>query len=251
MHVQEADMTQASVQKAVHGDRSESLVTILIIEDEPAIRRLLRTTLNAQGYQVGEATTGAEGLAAIGSQAPDLVMLDLGLPDIDGLEIIRRIRSDSSVPLIVLTARSDERTKVKALDLGADDFVTKPFGAEELVARVRTALRHRILEQDGPPVFHTGEIAVDLVRRVVTVGGNTVKLSPKEYDLLTQLVMHAGKVLTHNHLFREVWGIHYTGDPQYLRVYIRQLRRKLEADPDRPRYIVTESGVGYRLEIDP
>ena len=244
-------MTQAPAERAVHGDRSESLVTILIIEDEPAIRRLLRTTLNAQGYQVGEATTGAEGLAAIASQAPDLVMLDLGLPDIDGLEIIRRLRSDSSVPLIVLTARSDERTKVKALDLGADDFVTKPFGAEELVARVRTALRHRILEQDEPPVFHTGEIAVDLVRRVVTVGGNTVKLSPKEYDLLTQLVIHAGKVLTHNHLFREVWDIPYTGDPQYLRVYIRQLRRKLEVDPDRPRYIVTESGVGYRLEVDP
>ena len=244
-------MTQAPAERAVHGDRSESLVTILIIEDEPAIRRLLRTTLNAQGYQVGEAATGAEGLAAIASQAPDLVMLDLGLPDIDGLEIIRRLRSDSSVPLIVLTARSDERTKVKALDLGADDFVTKPFGAEELVARVRTALRHRILEQDEPPVFHTGEIAVDLVRRVVTVGGNTVKLSPKEYDLLTQLVIHAGKVLTHNHLFREVWDIPYTGDPQYLRVYIRQLRRKLEVDPDRPRYIVTESGVGYRLEVDP
>ncbi len=244
-------MTQAPAERAVHGDRSESLVTILIIEDEPAIRRLLRTTLNAQGYQVGEAATGAEGLAAIASQAPDLVMLDLGLPDIDGLEIIRRLRSDSSVPLIVLTARSDERTKVKALDLGADDFVTKPFGAEELVARVRTALRHRILEQDEPPVFHTGEIAVDLVRRVVTVGGNTVKLSPKEYDLLTQLVIHAGKVLTHNHLFREVWDIPYTGDPQYLRVYIRQLRRKLEVDPDQPRYIVTESGVGYRLEVDP
>ena len=244
-------MTQAPAERAVHGDRSESLVTILIIEDEPAIRRLLRTTLNAQGYQVGEAATGAEGLAAIASQAPDLVMLDLGLPDIDGLEIIRRLRSDSSVPLIVLTARSDERTKVKALDLGADDFVTKPFGAEELVARVRTALRHRILEQDEPPVFHTGEIAVDLVRRVVTVGGNTVKLSPKEYDLLTQLVIHAGKVLTHNHLFREVWDIPYTGDPQYLRVYIRQLRRKLEVDPDQPRYIVTELGVGYRLEVDP
>ena len=244
-------MTQAPAERAVHGDRSESLVTILIIEDEPAIRRLLRTTLNAQGYQVGEAATGAEGLAAIASQALDLVMLDLGLPDIDGLEIIRRLRSDSSVPLIVLTARSDERTKVKALDLGADDFVTKPFGAEELVARVRTALRHRILEQDEPPVFHTGEIAVDLVRRVVTVGGNTVKLSPKEYDLLTQLVIHAGKVLTHNHLFREVWDIPYTGDPQYLRVYIRQLRRKLEVDPDQPRYIVTESGVGYRLEVDP
>ena len=244
-------MTQAPAERAVHGERSESLVTILIIEDEPAIRRLLRTTLNAQGYQVGEATTGAEGLAAIASQAPDLVMLDLGLPDIDGLEIIRRLRRDSSVPLIVLTARSDESTKVKALDLGADDIVTKPFGAEELVARVRTALRHRILEQDEPPVFHTGEIAVDLVRRVVTVGGNTVKLSPKEYDLLTQLVIHAGKVLTHNHLFREVWDIPYTGDPQYLRVYIRQLRRKLEVDPDRPRYIVTESGVGYRLEIDP
>ena len=244
-------MTQAPAERAVHGDRSESLVTILIIEDEPAIRRLLRTTLNAQGYQVGEAATGAEGLAAIASQAPDLVMLDLGLPDIDGLEIIRRLRSDSSVPLIVLTARSDERTKVKALDLGADDIVTKPFGAEELVARVRTALRHRILEQDEPPVFHTGEIAVDLVRRVVTVGGNTVKLSPKEYDLLTQLVIHAGKVLTYNHLFREVWDIPYTGDPQYLRVYIRQLRRKLEVDPDQPRYIVTELGVGYRLEVDP
>jgi two-component system KDP operon response regulator KdpE len=230
--------------------RPADLGTILLVEDEPALRRLLRTTLSAQGYRVSESETGAEGLAALSSQKPDLVMLDLGLPDIDGLEVIRRIRRDSPVPIIVLTARSDERTKVEALDLGADDIVTKPFGAEELVARVRTALRHRVPEPDGPPVFRTGDIAVDLVRRLVTVGGDAVKLSPKEYDLLTQLVIHAGKVLTHNHLFREVWGTHYTGDPQYLRVYIRQLRRKLEADPDRPRYIVTESGVGYRLEVD-
>jgi two-component system KDP operon response regulator KdpE len=244
------------VQKGVLTGRKGSLVlpansiVILVIEDDPAIRWLLKTTLTVQDYRVIEAATGTGGLALYESQKPNLVTVDLGLPDIDGLEVIRRIRIESAVPLIALSARSDERSKVAALDLGADDYLTKPFGAEELVARVRTALRHRIQEQGGMPVFRSGDLSVDLVRRVVAVGGNTVRLSPKEYDVLAQLVIHAGKVLTHNHLLREVWGIPSGGDPQYLRVYVRQLRQKLETEPDHPRHILTEPGVGYRLHVD-
>lgn len=224
------------------------LVTVLVVDDEPAIRRLLQITLAAQDFRVILAANGTEGLAAVRTQNPDLVILDLGLPDIDGLEVIKRIRSESPVPLVVLSVRADERTKVAALDLGADDYVTKPFGAEELIVRVRAALRHRVQEQGGAPVFHSGDLSIDLVRRVVAVAGKPVRLSPKEYEVLAQLVIHAGKVLTHGQLLREVWGIHSGGDPQYLRVYIRQLRLKLEADPERPRYILTEPGVGYRLQ---
>jgi two-component system, OmpR family, KDP operon response regulator KdpE len=231
-------------------DLVTDLATILVVDDEPAIRRLLRTTLSAQNYRVVEAATGAEALAALQSQKPNLVIVDLGLPDIDGLEVIRQIRSDSAVPLIVLSVRNDERTKVNALDLGADDYITKPFGAEELVARARTALRHQIRSGDELPIFRTGDLSVDLERRVVTVAGKAIRLSPKEYDVLAQLVIHAGKVLTHNHMLREVWGFHSAGDPQYLRVYIRQLRQKLEPDSERPRYILTEPGVGYRLQVD-
>ncbi len=224
--------------------------TILIVEDEPPIRRFLRTTLSAQDYRVVEAATGAEGLSLLRHEKPDLVILDLGLPDLDGLEVIRRIRSQSPVPVVVLSSREDEKGKVAAFDEGADDYVTKPFGVEELMARLRAALRHRVQQQGGRPVFTDGDLSVDLVRRIVTAGGQEVKLSPKEYDILQQLVLHAGKVLTHRHLLREVWGIDSGGDIQYLRVYIRQLRQKLEADPERPAHILTEAGVGYRLQYD-
>ena len=224
--------------------------TILIVDDEPPIRRLLRTTLSVQNYRVVEAATGGEGLSLLRHEKPDLVILDLGLPDIDGIEVIHRMRTESPVPILVLSSREDEKGKVAALDLGADDYVTKPFSMEELMARLRTALRHRLQEQGSRPVFRSGDLAVDLVRRIVTVGGQEVKLSPKEYDILQQLVIHAGKVLTHRHLLREVWGLEAGGDIQYLRVYIRQLRQKLEADPEQPRHILTEAGVGYRLNYD-
>jgi two-component system KDP operon response regulator KdpE len=222
--------------------------TILVVDDEPPIRRLLRTTLSAQAYRVVEAANGTEGLSLLRHEKPDLVILDLGLPDLDGIEVIRRIRALSPVPILVLSSRDDEKGKVAAFDEGADDYVTKPFGAEELMARMRAALRHRVQQQGGRPVFVSGDLLVDLVRRNVTARGQEVKLSPKEYDILQQLVLHAGRVLTHRHLLREVWGIDSGGDIQYLRVYIRQLRQKLEADPERPVHILTEAGVGYRLQ---
>jgi two-component system KDP operon response regulator KdpE len=226
---------------------SNNAVTVLVVDDEPPIRRLLRTSLSPQGYEIIEAETGAAALAEIRRREPDIVILDLGLPDRDGLEIIRTIRSTSALPIIVLSSRGDERGKVAAFELGADDYVTKPFGMAELVARIRAALRHRLQEQGEQPVFETGDLAVDLVRRIVRVKGAEVKLSPKEYDILRELVLHAGKVLTHKHLLREVWGP-ATSDVQYLRIYIRQLRAKLEAAPDHPVLILTEPGVGYRLQ---
>jgi two-component system KDP operon response regulator KdpE len=222
--------------------------TVLVIDDEPPIRRLLRTTLAVHDYRVIEAADGAEGLRLLRHERPDVLVLDLGLPDIDGLDLIRQIRAESPVPIVVLSSRDDERGKVEALDLGADDYVTKPFGMEELVARLRTALRHRLQQQGGRPLFRSGDLTVDLVRRIVTVRGEEVKLSPKEYDLLQQFVLHAGKVLTHRHLLREVWKDETGGDVQYLRVYVRQLRQKIEADPERPTHILTEPGVGYRLQ---
>ena len=222
--------------------------TVLVIDDEPPIRRLLRTTLAVQDYRVIEAADGAEGLSLLRHERPDVLVLDLGLPDIDGLELIRKIRAESPVPIVVLSSRDDERGKVEALDLGADDYVTKPFGMEELVARLRAALRHRLQQQGSRPLFRSGDLTVDLVRRIVTVRGEEVKLSPKEYDLLQQFVLHAGKVLTHRHLLREVWKDDTGGDVQYLRVYVRQLRQKIEADPERPTHILTEPGVGYRLQ---
>jgi len=223
--------------------------TVLVIDDEPPIRRLLRTTLAAQDYRVIEAADGREGLSLLRHEKPDVLLVDLGLPDIDGLELIRMIRAESPVPIVVLSSRDDERGKVEALDLGADDYVTKPFGMEELVARLRTALRHRLQQQGGRPTFRSGDLTVDLVRRIVTVRGEEVKLSPKEYDLLQQFVVHAGKVLTHRHLLREVWKDENGGDVQYLRVYVRQLRQKIETDPERPALILTEPGVGYRLQV--
>ena len=223
-----------------------SLQYILIVDDEPAIRRFLRTSLTAQGFQVIEAQDGKGALEEIGHHPIDLLVLDLGLPDIDGFEIIRRLRhSGSSVPILVLSSRTDETGKVRALDLGADDYVTKPFSVEELLARVRAALRHKMQSQGENPVFHSGDLSVDLVRRIVTVGGREVKFSPREYDILRMLVLNAGKVVTHKMLLKEFWGSE--ADIQYLRVYIRALRHKIEADPEQPQHIQTEQGVGYRL----
>jgi len=219
---------------------------ILIVEDEPPIRRLLRTTLTAHEYRVVEAGTGAEALQAIRHHRPDLVLLDLGLPDRDGLDLIADIRKLAPVPIVVLSGRGEEAAKVAALDSGADDYVTKPFGAEELMARLRAALRHRLQQQGADRAFASGTLKVDLVRRLVERDGEAVKLSPKEYDILEQLAIHAGKVLTHRHLLREVWRDERV-DPQYLRVYIRQLRQKIETDPASPQHVLTEPGVGYRL----
>jgi len=221
-------------------------VLILIVEDEPPIRRLLRTTLGAHDYRTLEAESGTEALSALRHYRPDLVLLDLGLPDIDGLALIGQIRSATKVPIVVLSSRGDEAAKVTALDAGADDYVTKPFGADELLARIRAALRHRLQEQGAERVFTSDDLSVDLLRRLVRRGPEDVKLSPKEYDILEQLVIHAGKVLTHKHLLREVWR-NESVDPQYLRVYVRQLRQKIEADPSAPRHVLTEPGVGYRL----
>jgi two-component system KDP operon response regulator KdpE len=220
-------------------------IRVLVIDDEPAIRRLLRTSLAAESYDVIEAATGEEGWAAFSRAKPDIVLLDLGLPDLDGRDLIKRIRGVGLTPIVVLSIRSDEREKVEALDLGADDYVTKPVGMDELHARLRAALRHHLQQRGEEPLFKSGDLAVDLVRRHVTVKGVEVKLSPKEYDLLRLLVMHAGKVLTHQHIMREVWG--GTTDVQYLRIYVRQLRQKIEGDPERPALILTEAGVGYRL----
>lgn len=219
---------------------------ILVVDDEPAIRRYLKTSLTAQDWQVTEAEDGETALATIKRDLPDLLVLDLGLPGMDGLDVIRTLReAGSTLPIVVLSVRSDEAGKVSALDLGADDYVTKPFGIEELLARIRTALRHRLQQEGEKPVFRSGDFTMDLVRRIVTVRGEEVKLTPREYDLLRLLVLYAGKVLTHRYILKEVWGTET--DVQYLRVYIRTLRQKLEAEPEQPELIVTEQGVGYRL----
>jgi len=219
---------------------------VLVIDDEPPIRRFLRTSLSAQGYSVLEAEDGETGLAMLQRNAVDVVVLDLGLPRMDGLAVLKALRDGgSSVPVIVLSARGDEKGKVAALDMGADDYVTKPFGMDELLARIRAAMRHRLQQEGEKPVFRSGDLAVDLVRRIVTVRGQEVKLTPREYDLLRLLVAHAGKVLTHRFILREVWG--GETDVQYLRTYVRTLRQKIETDPERPGLIQTEQGVGYRL----
>lgn len=220
-------------------------IKVLVIDDEPPIRKLLRMGLTAQGYQITEAGNGKTALELM-REAPDLIILDLGLPDIQGHELLRTIRSrNESVPVVVLSSRGDEAGKVQALDLGADDYVTKPFGMDELLARIRAALRHQLQLQGERPIFRVGDLSVDLVRRIVKVGEKEVKLSPKEYDLLRILVQHAGKVLTHKFLLGELWDD--LTDAQYLRVYVRQLRQKIEGDPERPQYVLTETGVGYRL----
>jgi two-component system, OmpR family, KDP operon response regulator KdpE len=219
---------------------------VLVIDDEPPIRKLLRMGLTTQGYQILEAPDGKTALSLLGRE-PDLIILDLGLPDIQGHELLSKIRARSEgIPIIVLSSRGDESGKVQALDYGADDYVTKPFGMEELLARMRAALRHQLQSHGERPIFRVGELSVDLVRRIVKIGENEVKLSPKEYDLLRLLVQHAGKVLTHKFLVGKLWD--EITDAQYLRVYVRQLRQKIEKDPERPRYVLTETGIGYRLK---
>lgn len=224
---------------------SATAAKILIVDDEPPIRKLLRMGLASQGYEVLEAQNGKVALDML-ARKPDLVILDLGLPDIDGLELLRRMRHrHEDLPIVVLSSRGDEAGKVAALDLGADDYVTKPFGMDELFARMRAALRHQLQVHGERPVFHVGDMSVDLVRRIVKIADKEVKLSPKEYDLLRLLVQHAGKVLTHKFLLQQLWD--EPTDTQYLRVYVRQLRRKIEADPERPQFLLTETGIGYRL----
>jgi two-component system KDP operon response regulator KdpE len=222
-------------------------IRILVVDDEPQIRRLLRATLTAHGYTIAESASGADAILKATMEHPDLILLDLGLPDIDGTEVIERIREWSRVPIIVLSVRDREQDKIMALDRGADDYVTKPFGAGELLARIRAALRHKVQSEAPDPVFTSGDLTVDLSRRIVTVDGAEVRLTPKEYDLLRHLVAHAGKVLTHQFLLREVWGPAFVGQTHYLRVFIGTLRQKIEKNPSQPEHILTEPGVGYRL----
>ncbi len=235
-----------------HEPAESSGSLILIIEDDSQIRRFLRATLTSSGYHWLEATTAQDGLKMISLQHPDLIILDLGLPDLDGLEVIRQLREWSSTPVIVLSARDEERDKIAALDADADDYLTKPFGTGELLARIRVALRHSIRAAQGSdePVFSVGGLRVDLAHRQVFMDDAELHLSPIEYKLLTTLVRYAGKVVTHHQLLKEVWGPTYTNESHYLRVYMGHLRHKLEADPTRPRYLITEPGVGYRLKVE-
>lgn len=226
---------------------------ILLVEDEPQMRRFLRVTLQSHGYRLVEAVTGQEGLMQATTRNPDVVLLDLGLPDLDGLEVTQRLREWSVVPIIVLSAREQEQDKIKALDAGADDYLTKPFGAGELLARIRVALRHRAMQhaEQNEPVFILENLRVDLAKRQVFLNEVEVHLTPIEYRLLATLIKNAGKVVTHSQLLKEVWGPPYMNQTQYLRVYMAQLRHKLEADPARPRFFMNEPGVGYRLRFDP
>jgi two-component system KDP operon response regulator KdpE len=225
---------------------SAAPLRVLVIDDEPPIRKLLRVGLTAHGYQTIEASSGKMALELLGREPPDLIVLDLGLPDMQGHELLRTMRArNDRVPIVVLSSRDDEAGKVQALDSGADDYVTKPFGMDELLARMRAALRHQLQTHGERPIFRVGELSVDLVRRIVKVGDKEIKLSPKEYELLRMLVQHAGKVLTHKFLLSQLWSD--LTDAQYLRVYVRQLRQKIETDPERPHYILTETGIGYRL----
>ena len=221
---------------------------ILVIEDEPPIRKFLRISLETNGYVLVEAETAAKGLRHAASDPPDAIILDLGLPDQDGLQVLKEIRQWSNVPIIVVSARGREADKVAALDAGADDYLTKPFSVGELLARIRVALRRAVsTTSTAEPVFQVGELSVDLIRREVHLGGDLLHLTPNEYRLLTALVKNAGKVMTHRHLLKEVWGPDSVQENQYLRVYMGQLRRKIERDPARPRYLITEAGIGYRL----
>ncbi len=224
--------------------------TIIIIEDEAQIRRFLRTSLTAEGYQVIEAASGKHGLTEAATRKPDMVILDLGLPDMDGVEVVKQLRTWSSVPVVILSARSQESDKISALDAGADDYLVKPFGIGELLARIRVALRHMPTMPEGEAgMFSVGELNVDMIHRKITVSGVEAHLTPIEYRLLTVLIKHAGKVLTHQMLLKEVWGPNYVERAHYLRIYMGNLRHKLEKDPARPRFLLTEVGVGYRLAV--
>jgi len=226
---------------------------ILLIEDEPQMRRFLRITLQAHGYRLVEAATAQEGLMQATTRNPDIVLLDLGLPDLDGLEVTRRLREWTQTPIIVISAREQEQDKVKALDAGADDYLTKPFNAGELMARIRVALRHAALSSadQQEPVFVMENLRIDLAKRLVFVNAEEVHLTPIEYKLLVTLIRHAGKVITHTQLLKEVWGPAHVNEVQYLRVYMTQLRHKLESDPARPRFLMNEPGIGYRLKYEP
>ena len=232
---------------------TEDKELILLIEDEPQMRRFLRITLQSQGYRLVETETGNDGLIQAASRNPDVVLLDLGLPDMDGLEVTARLREWAQTPIIVISAREQEQDKVKALDAGADDYLTKPFNASELLARIRVALRHALRQRSGrqEPVFSLYNLRVDLAQRQVFLDNKEVHLTPIEYKLLTTLIRHAGKVITHRQLLTEVWGAAQVNEVQYLRVYMTQLRHKLEVDPARPRFLMNEPGVGYRLKYEP
>jgi len=230
---------------------AENAASILIIEDEPPIVRFLRAALGGRGYTFHEAATGEEGLAESASCRPDVVLLDLGLPDMDGLEVIHRLRAWSAVPIIIISARGQESDKVAALDAGADDYLTKPFGVPELMARIRAALRHagRVGDEAESAVFVSGDLKVDLAGHLVFLRNKEISLTPIEFRLLALLVKHAGKVVTQRQLLKEVWGPHLTDETTYLRVFVHQLRHKLEVNPARPKYILTEAGVGYRFRL--
>lgn len=225
---------------------------VVLIEDEPEIRRFLRASLTGHGYRLFEAATAADGLREAESRQPDVVVLDLGLPDLDGLEVIERLRAWTAVPIIVLSARGQEPDKIAALDAGADDYIAKPFGVGELLARLRVSLRHaeRTVREAGEPVFSAGNLEVNPGERRVLVGGKEIHLTPIEYRLLATMVKHAGKVLTHRQLLYQVWGPPYADQAHYLHVYMAQLRRKIETDPARPRHLLTEPGIGYRLAAE-
>ncbi|MDD5452081.1 MAG: response regulator [Desulfovibrionales bacterium] len=229
--------------------QNTNLPRILVVDDEVAIQRFLRTVLDTGEFSLHQAENGHAALVAVATVRPDIILLDLGLPDINGVEVIRRIREWSPVPIIVLSVREREDDKVEALDAGADDYLTKPFGVAELLARIRVALR-RSLQQAPEPVFRIDDLDVDLTRRRVLVYGKETQLTPTEYELLRLLVVHAGKVLTHRQILRQIWGVTYIEQPHVLRVNISNLRHKIEKDPSRPRYILTEPGVGYRLRVD-
>lgn len=222
---------------------------VLIVDDEPAIRRFLRVALAAESYNTFEATSGQEGLTIAAREKPDIIVLDIGLPDIDGVEVTRLLRQWTDIPIIILSVRGSEGDKIAALDAGADDYLTKPFGVGELLARLRAALR-RATQKTGGPIFTSGSLKVDLSHRLITVSGREVQLTPTEYELLRTLITHAGKVLTHRFLLREVWGAEYGEELHMLHVNISNLRRKIEPDPARPQFIITEPGVGYRLKSE-
>lgn len=231
---------------------ADPIVTILMIEDELPIRRFVKATLESQGFKFIEAVNAKEGLALAASHRPEMILLDLGLPDMDGLEVIKKLREWTSVPIIIISARGKEKDKVAALDAGADDYLTKPFGVGELMARIRVSLRHASRLKEGPEeaVFETGDLRVDLTKREVVIGKREIHLTPIEYKVLSMLVHHAGKVVTQRQLLLEVWGQARDEQTHYLRIYIHQLRQKLESNPVRPKYLITEAGVGYRLKYE-